>query len=81
VGGSTVDEVGAWERHHGRRSPRVQQEGARVELDAGAAQRRQLPGAEQVRGAAPLDPDQLEEVDLPLVGRALEPPDLGGTEL
>jgi len=40
-----------------------------------------LPGAEQVRGAAPLDPDQLEEVDLPLVGRALEPPDLGGTEL
>jgi hypothetical protein len=42
---------------------------------------RQLPGAEPMRGAAPLDPDQLEEVDLPLVSRTLEPGDLGGTEL
>jgi hypothetical protein len=60
---------------------RVQQQGARVELDAGAAQRRELPGAEQVRGAAPLDPDQRQEVDLPLIGCALEAADLSGAEL
>ena len=56
---------------------RVQQEAALVELDAGAAQRRELPGAEQVRRAAALDPEQLEEVDVPLVGGALESADLG----
>jgi hypothetical protein len=44
-------------------------------------QRRELPGADQVRCAAPLDPDQFQEVDLPLICRALEPGGLGGAEL
>jgi hypothetical protein len=35
-----------------------------------------LAGAEQAGGTAPLNPEQLDEVDLPLVGRPVEPGDL-----
>jgi hypothetical protein len=41
----------------------------------------ELPGAEQVRRAAPLDPDQLQEVNIAVIRRAPEPADLGGAEL
>lgn len=43
----------------GDRPARIQQEAVLIELDASTPQRRELPGAEQMRRAAALDPQQL----------------------
>ncbi len=69
------------------RKPHLTEADARKLLSDALAEYRRTHGHQparivlhKVRGAAPLDPDQLEEVDLPLIGRALEPGDLGGAE-
>src|SRR5690606_26972865 len=64
----------------GNRATGVDQHGRIVELHCGAALWRQLPGAEQARRAPPLEPQQLEVVDLLLVDGSLEAIDLGFAE-
>ncbi|MGX1730721.1 hypothetical protein ACWIGE_29295 [Streptomyces diastaticus] len=50
-------------------------------MDAGAAQRGELAGAVQVWGTAPLNPQQVDMVDLTQVGGFVESVDLTGGEV